>query len=134
MEQGGSFCARRCDRGTGHLLGIQLEYSAHRPAAVAQGARVLQTVSSATEPRELEPGSGHPAGQERNGAPEPVARMLAGNTGAQQWAPAEYKRCWFLHACEAQGLVSFRRESWPSLHVRYWPKADMAYCTAHVRL
>src|SRR5262245_35983909 len=50
---------------------------------MAQGARVLQTVSTATEPRELESGSGHPAGQERNGTPEPITRMLAGNTGAR---------------------------------------------------
>src|SRR5262249_25588869 len=106
MEQGGSFCARRVDRGTGHLLGIQLEYSAHRPAAVAQGARVLQTVSSASEPRELEPGSGHPAGQERNGAPEPVARMLE--------------------------LLLRALSNGRPLHVRFWPKADMGCCTAHV--
>src|SRR5215510_1095477 len=86
MEQGGSFCARRVDRRAGHVLGIQLEHSAHWPAAMAQGARVLQTVSSATEPRELEPGSGHPAGQERNGTPEPVVRMLESDAGASDGA------------------------------------------------
>src|SRR5262245_12011293 len=116
MEQGGSFCARRVDRRAGHVLGIQLEHLAHWPAAMAQGARVLQTVSSATEPRELEPGSGHPAGQERNGTPEPITRMLAGNTGAQQWAPVE---------CPSSASA---------LHMSaFGGKADMPFCTAHVR-
>src|SRR5262249_38427443 len=72
MEQGSSFCVRRGDRRAGYGLGIQLEHSAHWPAAVAQGARELQTVSSASGPSELEPGSGHRADQEGNDEPKPL--------------------------------------------------------------
>jgi arylsulfatase len=72
MEQGSSFCVRRVDRRAGYSLGIQLEHSAHRPAAVAQGARELQTVPSPSGPSELEPGSSHRADQEGNDEPKPI--------------------------------------------------------------
>src|SRR5262249_24761790 len=56
--------------GLGQL--IRLEHAAHRPDAVAQGARELQAVPSPSGPGELEPGSGHGAGQ-GPGTPEPIA-------------------------------------------------------------
>ena len=31
------------------------------------------------------------------------------------------------------GLAGIRVDGRPGRHVRFWPKADMGYCTAHVR-
>src|SRR5262249_52738424 len=79
---------RRFARRAGHGLHLRLEHAAPRPAAVAQGARELQAVSSPSEPGELEPGSGHRADQERNVTPEPIARILVGDAGGPFRPPA----------------------------------------------
>ena len=85
-----TFRVRRRARRAGHGLCLRLEHAAHRPGAVAQGARDLQTVPSASGPGQLQPGSGHASSSRSTDAPEPVARMLAGDAGAQQWAPASF--------------------------------------------
>src|SRR5262245_6129930 len=126
MEQGSSFCVCRCARRTGHVLGIQLEYSTHRPVAVAQGARDLQTVSSPSKPGELESGSGHGADQERNVAPEPVARMLDDGNKAIR-SP--------LRMASSRRTSSKKRlAAWylGNRDVRYWSLADIGLCTANV--
>ena len=81
VEEGG-FLVRRRARRTGHGLRLRLEPAADGPGAVAEGARNLQRVPAASGSGELQPGSGHGRAQEGTGAPEPVARMLAGDAGA----------------------------------------------------
>ena len=71
-EKGG-FLVRRRARRAGHGLHIRLEPAAHRPGAVAQGARDLQDVPADAGSGELQPGSGHGTAQEGSGPPEPVA-------------------------------------------------------------
>ena len=82
----GEFLVRRRARRAGHGLHIRLEHAAHRPDAVAQGARDLQNVPTPSGSGELQPGSGHGTAQEGKDAPEPVARMLAGYAGAPRGA------------------------------------------------
>ena len=82
----GDFLVQRRARRTGHGLHIRLEPAAHRPDAVAQGARNLQSIPAPSESGELQPGSGHGTAQERKDAPEPVAWMLAGDAGAPRGA------------------------------------------------
>src|SRR5215471_10380859 len=87
MEQDGTQLVRRFARRAGYGLYLRLEHAAHRPVAVAQGARELQTVPTPSEPGELEPGSGHRADEERDGTPEPVAWMLVGDGAAHSGRP-----------------------------------------------
>ena len=86
----GEFLVRRRARRAGHGLDLRLEPAAHRPGAVAQGARDLQTVPPLQDPASYNLDQVMEAAQEGTGAPEPVARMLAGDAGAQQWAPASF--------------------------------------------
>src|SRR5215510_3467925 len=85
MEQDGAQLVRRFARGAGYGLYLRLEHAAPRPAAVAHGARELQTVSSPSESGELEPGSGHSPDQEWNVAREPVA-LIVGERAARKVA------------------------------------------------
>ena len=65
-------------------LHLRLEHAADRPAAVAEGAGILQGVPTPSRPGELQPGSGHGTAQEGTDAREPVARMHAADAGAHE--------------------------------------------------
>ena len=86
-------------RRTGHGLHLRLEPAAHRAGVVAQGARDLQTVPPSPGGGQLQPRSGHRRAQESTDAPEPVARMLAGDAGAWQWAPASFLSAIHVSSC-----------------------------------
>ncbi len=65
---------RRRTRRAVHGLSLRLEHAAHRPGAVAEGARDLQAVPADAGSGELQPRPGHGAGQEDADPPEPMTR------------------------------------------------------------